>query len=881
MNSGTRLEHYILFAVGLAAAIWFFVAYPSQDPKSAVNLSFNEKEIELRAAEKLSELGFSISEYSISDVRFEGNPRLLDSLQHRLGRAKAISKLIENTHPNIKAYFWEVVFERSGSRSGNNQERLFSDSNDNELRVRIDTGGRFIGLVNEGEHMPQKGVRRSVLDAVFIPDTDSGGQSALTAVSDSLLGRLLYFDVQKSAADYSEYSRKPEAQIQANFKRGIPYRHSVNDAQAMTDFYLSGTGWEKSAFNRDTVFIKRIGDVNAANVRYITAQPILEQQVRLDLVVTPAGTLLQMQSTYNPAGNRAEDTDFVWGVAFTGIIFLLGIVGLFIFFFRMRARAIDTQSALLTAVVMGFIVPIYTFLGELNNFNPFSSNTSFNESLELFFVMGVSGSLVSIGFFVLAALSDSITRQHWPEKLSSYDYLRQGMLFNKPLGTVLLRSVALTFVLAGFWTLLLQLLPGLYFIVDTVFMSEQAAWSPVYLLLQTTWFSFGIMLAVFLAIGSQVYGSSNSKWITALITVTACGVLIPVFLSYGPLHYQFLLGSLLGVGLTFIYIRWDFLTLLLSHFLFLGLLGSATGWMIADSPDLYIFLSYLGLLLLIFISGFVAFFKGKEEHSLPDYIPEYVEELAQEQRIKQELEIAREVQQSFLPAKMPQIAKLDIAAVCKPAYETGGDYYDFIQIDEHRVAIAIGDVSGKGIQAAFYMTFVKGLLHSLCRETDSPAEVLKKTNRLFYENASKGTFISLVYGILDLKKNEFTFARAGHNPVLHVNTSTGKVKELQPGGLGIGLTKDKIFDNKIEEIKLSITEDDLFLLYTDGIVEALNQAHQFYGTKNLIRLIKKQKSKSADDIVSSISKGVISYIGKAKQHDDMTLMAVRFKNIVN
>lgn len=881
LNSGTRLEYYILFAVGFIAAIWFFVAYPAQDPRSAADVSFQKEEIELRAAEQLSELGFSISEYTISDVVYKGNAILLDSLQRTLGRQEAVERLTEDKPANIKPYYWEVVFEKDdpGNQLIEDQAPPFSDTNSRQLRVQIDTEGEFMGLVNEFEHVPQKQVKRKALGAVFISESDSVDQSVMTAVSDSLLGRLLYFDMQQPVGDYTDFSRKSEEQVQSNFNRGMPYRHTLNDAQALSDYYLSKTGWNLSDFNRDTVFIKRIGSVNAANIRYRLAKPVLGQQARLDVVVAPTGALLHMQASYNPAGNNGDSSEFIWAAVYTIIIFMLGLIGLFLFFFRMRARAIDTHSALVAAVVMGIIVPIYIFLGWVDQINPFSSTTPFNDSLALFLQMGVIGALASVGFFVLVSLSDSITRQHWPEKLASYDYLRQGMVFNKPIGIVVLRSVALAFILSGLWVLLLSFFPGAYLNVGRVFVSEHAAWPPLYLFLQNLWFSFSIMLAVFLGIGSQVYGQRNNLILTGFLTAVACGILVPVFSSFGPPYYEILLGFLFGIGLIFVYIKWDFLTLLVSHFLFLGIMGTTTGWMVANSPDAYIFYVFLGFLGLIAAGACVAIFIGKEEQLLPSYIPSYVEELAQEQRIKQELQIAREVQQSFLPARLPQIPKLDIAAICKPAYETGGDYYDFIQLDEHRVAIAIGDVSGKGIQAAFYMTFVKGLLHSLCRETDSPAEVLKKINRLFYENASKGTFISLVYGIIDMKKNEFTFARAGHNPILHVNTANGKVKELQPGGLGIGLTKEQIFDNKIEEIKLSITEDDLFLLYTDGIVEALNEKHQFYGTKNLIRLVKKQKNKPAKSIVSAVSQGVETYIGKAKQHDDMTLMAVCYRDL--
>lgn len=276
------------------------------------------------------------------------------------------------------------------------------------------------------------------------------------------------------------------------------------------------------------------------------------------------------------------------------------------------------------------------------------------------------------------------------------------------------------------------------------------------------------------------------------------------------------------------------------------------------------------------IWGALAYVRGKDERALRRYVPEYIDELAQEERIRQELQIARKVQQSFLPVKTPDIEGLDIAAFCKPAYETGGDYYDFIRLDEHRIALTIGDVSGKGIQAAFYMTFIKGVLHSLCRETDSPAELLVKANRLFYDNADKGTFISLVYGIIDLEQQTFTFARGGHNPVIRINAETGAVEELRPDGLGLGLTRHALFDNNIEEIRLNLCEEDLLVLYTDGIVESLNETGYAYGNDRLVSLLKRKKEKRSAEILSALFTDVTSFIGRAEQHDDMTVVVVRF-----
>jgi hypothetical protein len=878
MNTDSRLSYYILFAVSFIAAVWFFVDYPSQDPRSAAKISFSKDEIQQRANQQLTDLGFSIDNYSVGNVSYNSDRELLDSLQYQLGRKQAIEILKAGGLSNVKPFYWNVTFNRKGVGSGaGGNGGPPSDPNPKELRLHFDVDGQFIALENPSEHLPQNRVQRAALTSVFRPPAGGSGKAVMTAESDSLLDRLLYFDMQKEQGAYANHQQKIEKGVRDNFKRGIPYRHSRNDARALAVYHLTETGWDTASFQYDTVFVNRIGTINAANVRYAAADSIPGRPLIVDVTVAPGGALLQLNADYSADENDEERTsDFIGEILYVVLIFGLGITALFIFFFRIRGRAIDTKSALIAAILMGVIIPAYIFLAQVGETRLLSGDASANEIIVLLLQMGITGAVASVGFFILFAISDSITRQHWPERLASYDYLRQGMFFNKPIGIAVLNSIGLAFVLAGFWTVLLELFPHLYLSTNDVFLTGEAAWAPLFLLLDGSWFSFLTILTAFLAIAGIAYGYGNNYWMAGLFSIAACGIFVPVDGSLGPPLHNFLAGAAFGAVLFFIYIKWDFLTLLITHFLFLGLMGSSTGWTVANSPDIYTFLLFTGVLVVLAVAGGAAVAMGKEERSLPQYVPGYVEELAQEERIKQELQIAREVQQSFLPLRIPVIAGLNVAAACQPAYETGGDYYDFIRLDDHRVAIAIGDVSGKGIQAAFYMTFVKGMLHSLCRETDSPAEVLCKANRLFCDNAAKGTFISLIYGIIDTEERTFTFARAGHNPILHAKHSSERIEELQPSGLGIGLTKGEMFDNKIQEIKLSITEDDLFLLYTDGIVEAQNQSHQFYGTKKLKKLIQEKKQKPAAKIVSAISEGVSRFIGKAKQHDDMTLMAIRF-----
>ncbi len=179
--------------------------------------------------------------------------------------------------------------------------------------------------------------------------------------------------------------------------------------------------------------------------------------------------------------------------------------------------------------------------------------------------------------------------------------------------------------------------------------------------------------------------------------------------------------------------------------------------------------------------------------------------------MQSELEIARDVQMSFLPVKNPQFKGLDIAAKCIPALEVGGDYYDFVRLDESRLGIIIGDVSGKGTQAAFYMTLTKGFVKALSKTIKSPSEFLIQINELFYENVERGTFISMIYGIFDLKENTLTFSRAGHNPVLARQSDKNEIELLNPVGLALGLEKGQIFSRTIKELKVTCVP--VMLLY--------------------------------------------------------------------
>lgn len=284
-------------------------------------------------------------------------------------------------------------------------------------------------------------------------------------------------------------------------------------------------------------------------------------------------------------------------------------------------------------------------------------------------------------------------------------------------------------------------------------------------------------------------------------------------------------------------------------------------------------------LLVVFILLSIFFIIGlytKDKITDYDYItPAFVKNITERQRLQRELEIARDVQMSFLPVKDPQFTGLDIAAHCIPALEVGGDYYDFVKLNDNRFGIIIGDVSGKGTQAAFYMTLAKGFVKALSKSVNSPSEFLIKINELFYENVERGTFISMIYGIFDIKEKTLTFARAEHNPVIAKHSGSNEVELLNPVGLALGLEKGPLFNKTIKEIKIDMRPGDTFVFYTDGFTEAMDKHKLEYTEQRLTETISNHISLPAKDLLDKTIVDVKAFTGKTLQHDDMTMVVVK------
>ena len=288
-------------------------------------------------------------------------------------------------------------------------------------------------------------------------------------------------------------------------------------------------------------------------------------------------------------------------------------------------------------------------------------------------------------------------------------------------------------------------------------------------------------------------------------------------------------------------------------------------------------MAFFLVLILLFGLGCFLVYRRQSVCDFDVYVPEYVNRIAERERFLKELEIARGVQMRFLPQSVPQSPNLEIVSLCKPAMEVGGDYFDFIRIDDRYMTVLIGDVSGKGVSAAFYMTMVKGIIKTLSKKTLEPATLLAEANEIFYENAPREVFITIIYGIFDLKKKTLTLASAGHNPLIVWSSKTRKTEMYNPRGVALGLTRGEKYRDIIEERVVEFDDKDIFVFYTDGVSEAMNTDDEVFGEDRLRKVVERYAHLSPQQIQERIVEAVGLFSGKAPQHDDFTMVVVKVR----
>ena len=252
-----------------------------------------------------------------------------------------------------------------------------------------------------------------------------------------------------------------------------------------------------------------------------------------------------------------------------------------------------------------------------------------------------------------------------------------------------------------------------------------------------------------------------------------------------------------------------------------------------------------------------------------------LEDELEKKRLENELNIAQEIQASLLPQKPPELKDYEISAMFKPAKRVGGDFYDFFQLNENKYGIIIGDVSGKGLGAAIYTTLIKGIFQTLAYECTSTADLFVKANSLIYSMMDKKSFITAIYAVLDTINNTFTFARAGHEPLIVYEYKQEQFKYYKSNGLGLGLDKGKKLRDNLKECRIDIKVKDTLLLYTDGLIDMDNSSGKDEALNNFKAIVLSNYEKDINSILKEFTNYVSKFNEKYEQYDDITIIAIR------
>ena len=254
-----------------------------------------------------------------------------------------------------------------------------------------------------------------------------------------------------------------------------------------------------------------------------------------------------------------------------------------------------------------------------------------------------------------------------------------------------------------------------------------------------------------------------------------------------------------------------------------------------------------------------------------------MEEALQNERYKEELKIAKMVQKSLLPTILEQDQDFDIAAFSESADEVGGDYYDTLRVDKHLISIIIADVSGKGTTAAFHMSQMKGIFHSLAQHDIEPSEFMVQANQALVYCLERGSFISATYFIINTQTKTIRYARAGHCPVLYYCAETKSSQYLKDKGVALGMVRNKTYSSFIQSNLFQYKPGDIMVLYTDGVTEAKDGKGEEFGYDRLVDVVNDANGMMPSEIQNHLINKLYEFSGTSNIDDDYTTMIVKFK----
>lgn len=813
-----------LFLLLLVSSVLIFTLFPTSHPHGALVLPLNADSAIQRSRGLVAELNLDVTGYT-PDAQLRLNRPLIRQSQRELGIERS-NVLLRDSLPG---YYWRV---RWASRTAFSQ--LF----------REDKPARDAERIVQGDLAFHFDTRGNLIEFTrVIPD--SARIASLTADE----AKRLALEFMERFAGNTQWSGEDTVVVPPLDQGSIRYSVKMSDSTVesekkieqphRTDFEYVWSG--RSSQPADKILI-RVGIAGDAVSRYAVEYQVPEQYKQTESMV-------------------------VHQVFVVLLYIAVALLMIIITFKRIRSYEIGFKFGMIIGIGGGVLMALQLYL-------VLSREMGWEIVFPVLFVpLFTGGALI-----VLWAVSEAMTRDAWKEKFIPVDLLFKGVMFHSRVGLSVIRGLAFGAAAFALWLVLVR--GGGLFLNFWQGLPEETAnrvfdsFSPSFHVLGSSFINVMYIFVCFVLFAV----SFLRKKIGSTPAIMAIGtVVLGLILSEDLQPLAAGIAVQLGVAAVVIwsFIRYDVLVSFLTLWVF-TIAKHITTLVFTGNPEYTgSALVLLALFSVLIIVSILTLYRKNEISDFDSITPAFARHISERQRLQQELEIARQVQMSFLPKTDPKFPGLDIASRCAPALEVGGDYYDFIDLGNRKLGVAVGDVSGKGTQAAFFMTLTKGFLRALAGVTDSPASILTRINKLFYENVERGIFISMVYGIFDAGKRELRFARAGHNPVLTRKHGEGRVQVVNPMGMALGLDEGEAFSRSIQEMTIAFQPGDLFVFYTDGFPEGMNKAMEEFGEERLLKAVEKYAQGPAAAILEGVFSEMKRFTGKAKQHDDMTIVVVK------
>lgn len=588
---------------------------------------------------------------------------------------------------------------------------------------------------------------------------------------------------------------------------------------------------------------------------------------------------IELPNDFDAVFQQRQTQSNVFIIGRSILIVLVWLMSLIVFALRFREHEIGIRNGLIFGIVLTALFVTFTAnaLSPILHLTLTSSNNM--AAFAALLGLGLASVFIGLGAFSVWIAGESLTRELGKGKMRVFDGLFKGHYFFKDLGRSILRGTAIGFlelgIVYGLTFLVLWLKKDTWAVVSDAHIQALAVYMPI----GTSAISGSVtamLAASYAVLFSFAWLKLRTKraWVAVLLPGIAFG---SFFADHALLHsplYTAAIGCVSATLLLLFYLRYNLFTIFIAQTV--GAVFPA-GLLFFYQPNAY--LQTEGMIALLVISGLFVFgYLARTRGALLDeqaVQPSYVRHITERERLKMELDIARRSQLRMLPRSVPKAKGLDIAAISEPAREVGGDYYDFIPLAPDKLGIVIGDVSGKGMPAALYMTMLKGFVQSRADSETSPKAMIAHVNRKFYIAAERNTFVTLLYCIFDLEKVQLHFARAGHHPVLIYRPQEQVTFVLKPPGIGIGLESGPIFERITQEESFDLQHGDTIVLYTDGLTEARNHQDDEFDEQRLLDVIKQHPQTSAEQLLQHIRQAHKAFVGSSDPHDDLTCLVIK------